>query len=85
MLSCIATGQTYRVDEHHAFVLEAEELGHVAHIVLELLDEPADLAFLDLDDEGLGAVNAVRRDHQVAKKDEKKMRSAVFRRAGAPI
>lgn len=57
---------TYRVDENHAFVLQAQELSQVAHVAIKLLQKAVNFVLFNLDNETLWALDALRGDDEVA-------------------
>ena len=50
---------TYRVNENHTLVLQPQELSHKVQITSEFGEETVHLRLFDLDDERLGAVDAL--------------------------
>ena len=56
---------TYWVDQNHAFVLEAQELGQEAKVALELIKQALHFGILDLDHERLWTVDSLGGDYQV--------------------
>ena len=55
----------YRVEEDHPLVHDLEVVGKVEEVSLELVDQVRDLVALYLDDEGVGQLQVLGRNHQV--------------------
>ena len=56
---------TYRIEQHHALVHNLQIVRHEIEIIVEFLNELADLWRVDFDDEWVWQFDVLGRDHQV--------------------